>query len=310
MVWAKRLIQLYPADWRERYAEEMLGILEEHPPTFWTLANLFISLCDAHLHSDLVSGGMFSVAKQFYSSVTTIFSVGLMFCLLSFALPLVLTDVFRTAIPLHQVTTLHFFQPMLFALNSLSYLLVIFLVLCGASLFFSSGMQAFKTHRILSFFLYLFSALCPLIALLVSSLVEEYAYSLYLRDVLKTFHLSLSGSINLMLFLVSLLFGLVFFLIIVMGIWALRVALRRVVPGIRSTNLLFVSATMISVIMLVYSCSLLFLSLYSFSSGFGVQIGIALNERTGVLLLISILLTLYSLMRAHQARRTLTTLAR
>lgn len=53
--WARSLIELYPASWRERYADEMLLLLEDAPPTFKTVCNLFIHLFDAHIHRYLVA---------------------------------------------------------------------------------------------------------------------------------------------------------------------------------------------------------------------------------------------------------------
>lgn len=55
---ARHLVGLYPAGWRERYAEEMLLILEDNPPTWKTLLNLFIHLFDAYLLLCFMGGGV------------------------------------------------------------------------------------------------------------------------------------------------------------------------------------------------------------------------------------------------------------
>ncbi|GHO48522.1 hypothetical protein [Ktedonospora formicarum] len=70
---ARCLIRWYPTRWRNRYAEEMLLILEDAPPTFTTLFNLLFSLCDAYLHQDLVrrkeTDAVFSVQRDVGASM-------------------------------------------------------------------------------------------------------------------------------------------------------------------------------------------------------------------------------------------------
>jgi hypothetical protein len=293
IVWARRLLHLYPAGWQERYADEMLAILEEHPPTFWTLVDLLLSLCDAHLHSDLVSGKIGGRVKQFYGSVTTILGIGLMFGLISLAITYFLTGISTHLASLVGSPPL-FFQPILLVLSSLSSLLIILLVVCGATLLLSIGRQALKTRQILSFFLYLFALLCPAIAYVahanVSLLALPYLYSLS------------PSSYQFWLVLLSIFAKLVFLLIMGTGFWALRVALRRVVPGVRLTNFLFVSATLITAILCAYSSSLLFLMVCSFFAGLGTQMEILVYGPVGVFLPLTTVFALYSLMRAHQAR--------
>jgi hypothetical protein len=301
LVWAKRLLQLYPACWRERYADEMLAILEEHPPTFWTFTDLLLSLCDAHLHGDLVSGKIVGRVKQFYGSVTVIVSAGLLFCLIAFATTNFLTDI-STHLSSQAGSLPPFFQPMLLMLSSLSFLLVILLVFCVASLLLSIGWQALKTRQILSFFLYLFGILSPVIAYVA------HAYVTFIAIFYFPFLLNLSLQFWLILF--SIFAKLVFLLIVGAGFWALRVALRRVVPGVRLTNLLFVSATLISAILCAFSSSLLFLMVYSFFSGLGTEMAILATGPVRVFLPVSAVFALYSLVRAHQARRILTVHAR
>ena len=45
-----RLLRLYPAAWRERYGDELLVLLEEHPATVFDLFDLVRGALDAHLH--------------------------------------------------------------------------------------------------------------------------------------------------------------------------------------------------------------------------------------------------------------------
>ncbi|GCE05220.1 hypothetical protein KDAU_25490 [Dictyobacter aurantiacus] len=73
------LIRLYPAAWRERYAEEMIQILEDSPPTLLTLCNLFISLIDACMHQNLVQGRKFHILQKMRSNGLVIYSATLLF---------------------------------------------------------------------------------------------------------------------------------------------------------------------------------------------------------------------------------------
>ena len=46
----KHIVRLYPAAWRERYADEMEALLEERPLGPFDLVDLFLGALDAHLH--------------------------------------------------------------------------------------------------------------------------------------------------------------------------------------------------------------------------------------------------------------------
>lgn len=54
--WASRLIGFYPASWRERYADEMLQILEDSPPSLKTICDLLLNLFDAYTNQSLIKG--------------------------------------------------------------------------------------------------------------------------------------------------------------------------------------------------------------------------------------------------------------
>ena len=43
-------LRLYPRAWRERYGDEMLALLEEHPAALGDLFDLIRGALDAHLH--------------------------------------------------------------------------------------------------------------------------------------------------------------------------------------------------------------------------------------------------------------------
>ncbi|HEY4385153.1 MAG TPA: hypothetical protein VGN34_11870, partial [Ktedonobacteraceae bacterium] len=73
------LIGLYPAAWRERYAEEMLLILEDSSPTLLTLCNLFTSLLDAYMHLNLVQGRKTYMLQKMRTNGLAIYSATLIF---------------------------------------------------------------------------------------------------------------------------------------------------------------------------------------------------------------------------------------
>lgn len=52
------VLRLYPRTWRQRYEEEMLAMLEEHPCSFLDNVDLFFGALDAHLHPHLGTTGM------------------------------------------------------------------------------------------------------------------------------------------------------------------------------------------------------------------------------------------------------------
>lgn len=58
------LVKLYPRDWRERYEEEMLALLEQHPATALTWIDLMLGALDARLHSPHRAGRMFPMLHR------------------------------------------------------------------------------------------------------------------------------------------------------------------------------------------------------------------------------------------------------
>ncbi|HEY6406579.1 MAG TPA: hypothetical protein VIY29_03815 [Ktedonobacteraceae bacterium] len=79
--WAVCLIGLYPPSWRERYAAEMLMILEDAPPTWKTVLNLFINLFDAYAHQNLVEERTPHMLQRKRFSELTIFGATMIFFL-------------------------------------------------------------------------------------------------------------------------------------------------------------------------------------------------------------------------------------
>lgn len=77
--WAGRLVRLYPRAWRERYAGEMLAVLEDHAVTPWTLIDLVVGAVDAHLHRVLLPREVLSMSQRLRTSAVAIFAAFVIF---------------------------------------------------------------------------------------------------------------------------------------------------------------------------------------------------------------------------------------
>lgn len=77
--WADRCLRLYPRAWRLRYREEMLALLDRHPLTLWTLADLLIGALDAHLHRHLLPVEVFSMTQRIRTSANAILAAFALF---------------------------------------------------------------------------------------------------------------------------------------------------------------------------------------------------------------------------------------
>src|SRR5258707_2776400 len=61
---ARRLVQLYPRDWRTHYAAEVLDLLQARVPTWSDVGNLVLHLLYTHLHPDLTLTGAETLAER------------------------------------------------------------------------------------------------------------------------------------------------------------------------------------------------------------------------------------------------------
>ncbi len=77
--WSCRLLRLYPQAWRERYGEEMVELLAAHRISLWTLADVLLGALDAHLHRELLPGGIISMAHRIRNSEIAIFCAYILF---------------------------------------------------------------------------------------------------------------------------------------------------------------------------------------------------------------------------------------
>lgn len=75
----RQVLRLYPAAWRERYLEEMLLVLERHPVTLWTAADLLLGALDARLHADFLPGRVVSMFQRLRASVIALFCAIVLF---------------------------------------------------------------------------------------------------------------------------------------------------------------------------------------------------------------------------------------
>lgn len=79
--WAQRLLRLYPRAWRERYGDEVAAVLTQHRVSLWTVLDVLLGACDAHLHRDLLPGRLVSMAHRIRSSEVVVFCAFVVFCL-------------------------------------------------------------------------------------------------------------------------------------------------------------------------------------------------------------------------------------
>lgn len=72
------LLRLYPRAWRERYADEMAALLEQHHPAFLTCLALLLGALDAHLSYN-PSKGMVRMVDRLKSDVAVRFAAFVVF---------------------------------------------------------------------------------------------------------------------------------------------------------------------------------------------------------------------------------------
>ncbi len=67
------LLALYPAAWRERYAEEFLALLEDYPLSLLGVLDVLLGALDAHLHADAMFGRMIAMLERLRATAITVF---------------------------------------------------------------------------------------------------------------------------------------------------------------------------------------------------------------------------------------------
>jgi hypothetical protein len=79
LTWTRRALRLYPRAWRERYAEEVLAVLQQHRVTLWTVLDVLLGACDAHLRRDLLPGRLTSMTHRIRTSEIAIYCAFVVF---------------------------------------------------------------------------------------------------------------------------------------------------------------------------------------------------------------------------------------
>lgn len=166
---ARLLITCYPGSWRQRYAEEMLQILEYTNPTYKTLFNLLLQLCDAYLHPDLVKGRNPFMMQKIRFNVITIYGATLIFFVpwlfvrghfIDFA-HLVLFPSISLTDPLATIIT-----------RSISHILLFLILAGGLPILLAACWQAVKERKFLVLLLCLLSLISPPIAVFASMAIN------------------------------------------------------------------------------------------------------------------------------------------
>ena len=158
---ARCLITLYPASWRERYADEMLLILEEVPPTLITLFNLVISLIDASLHCNIVQERNPHMLQKIRTNELVIYGATIIF-FLSWSITMTHTIAYK----MYVFNTMHY-QPSLLLMHlmtSIFYLLLAFILLGGLPILLAACWKALRTRNFRGLLLCILGLISPFVS--------------------------------------------------------------------------------------------------------------------------------------------------
>ncbi|HLV98668.1 MAG TPA: hypothetical protein VKT82_08335 [Ktedonobacterales bacterium] len=90
--WVALLLRLYPAAWRQRYAEEMEALLEQHPATSKTALSLVLGAWEAHLDPYFLREGIAAMVTTLRTTVLRVFWAYSAFVVAGIGLALVVTS--------------------------------------------------------------------------------------------------------------------------------------------------------------------------------------------------------------------------
>jgi hypothetical protein len=161
--WARRLIACYPACWRQRYAEEMLLIIEDTQPTLKTMLNLFLSLFDAYLHQDLITERIPSTLQRMRSNELSIYGAALIFFVPWLFVKGHFVDFVHGGGRNLSQGFAFTASPFLNILPSVSRLLPLFILLGGLPILLAACWQALKGRKVRPLFFCLLSLISPLL---------------------------------------------------------------------------------------------------------------------------------------------------
>src|SRR5579863_4429214 len=170
--WATCLIGLYPPSWRERYAAEMLMILEDAPPTWKTVLNLFINLFDAYTHQNLVKERNPHILQRKRFSELSIFGATMIFFLAWYASQirfdgsLIPRPIWVFPDPMY--SNYWHLVPLVLALiiPQVGWLLLLLLLLGGLPVLLAACWEALKARHYSALFLSLVGLLSPFVTAL------------------------------------------------------------------------------------------------------------------------------------------------
>lgn len=288
--WARRLIACYPASWRKRYAEEMLLILEDAPPTRKTVLNLFLNLFDAYLHQDLVQERTSlmlehlqrnemtpSLLQRMRANGLAIYSATLIFFVSWLVVQGHFADPGKPRV-LFQLLSSPF--PLLNLLHDISYFLPLFVLVGGLPILFAAIVQAWRGRKGRTLLFCLLGFISPLFAVIMAL---QFSASW--------------GFFTPFCILIGLLASLV----------CITVSVERVAPSWRITHYAFALATCIPVVMLLSFVALLLLVVPSLVTlELSGDTFYVLRENLLILIMGSTLFfSLLSLKRGFQAKRAI-----
>ncbi|GCE29943.1 hypothetical protein KDA_54270 [Dictyobacter alpinus] len=170
--WARYLISFYPTDWRERYGEEMLMILEDAQPTLKTLLNLLLNLGDAYFHQNLITGRTPHMLQRMRSNELTIYGSTLIFFVAWFLVQLHFVDT-GSRVLFHSFS--HNSSLFTNIVSAVSCLLPLLILLGGLPILLAACWQALRKREFLSLLFCLLSLISP-IAVLVIALSRPYTW--------------------------------------------------------------------------------------------------------------------------------------
>src|SRR5690348_18187904 len=80
------LVRLYPASWRERYADEFVAMLEDARPSFTDYADILLGALDARLFLRDATGRMLTMLTRLRAANVAVFCSWIAFVLAGLAL--------------------------------------------------------------------------------------------------------------------------------------------------------------------------------------------------------------------------------
>ncbi|GHO79034.1 hypothetical protein KSD_68050 [Ktedonobacter sp. SOSP1-85] len=169
--WACRLIGFYPASWRERYADEMLQILEDSPPSLKTICDLSLNLFDAYTNQSLIQGRIPTMLQKLRANELALYTSAIFFFiawLVEQAHANMIINHRGVLFPYDLSTILDPTSPILSRFIAASlYTLPILILLGGLPLLFAAGWRALKGKNLRALLLCLLALVSPILTVAI-----------------------------------------------------------------------------------------------------------------------------------------------